>query len=119
MYCHNFFVISVRGIGLFPTTAPSAASGCIGFMNAGFGARFAPPRFDPRLALRALPRAFFAPPRFAPPRLAPPRFAAFFVAILSPGRWNGVRFSLWKSLVFTLYASVLRGEKYVGRSVAQ
>src|SRR5690242_9467257 len=94
MYCQSFFVISVRGIGLLPTTAPSAASGCIGFMNAGFGARLAPLRLAPRDALRALPRAFFAPPRFAPPRLAPPRFAAFFVAILSPGRWNGVRFSL-------------------------
>src|SRR5438445_13892552 len=93
MYCQIFFVISVRGIGLLPTTAPSAASGCIGFMNAGFGARFAPPlRFALRLALRAVPRAFFAPPRFAPPRLAPPFFAAFFVAILSPGRWNGVLF---------------------------
>jgi hypothetical protein len=61
-------------------------------MNAGFGARFAPLRFF--VALRALPRAFFAPPRFAPPRLAPPRFAAFFAAILSPGRWNGYGFPL-------------------------
>src|ERR687887_2623940 len=84
MYCQSFFVISVRGIGLLPTTAPSAESGCIGFMNAGFGARFAPVRLRP-LALRA-PARFFAPPRFAP-RFAPR--LAFFVAILTPGRWNG------------------------------
>src|SRR6266480_5846425 len=87
MYCQSFFVISVRGIGLLPTTAASAASGCIGFMKAGFGARFAPVRFAPRLALRAPPR-FFAPPRFAPARFAPR--LAFFVAILTPGRWYGV-----------------------------
>src|SRR5436190_21988959 len=101
MYCQSFFVISVRGIGLLPTTAPSAASGCIGFMNAGFGARFAPERLVVRLVLRAVAR-FFVPPRFAP--FFAPRFA-FFVAILSPGRWNGVRFSLRKSLVFTLCTS--------------
>ena len=40
MYCQSFFVISVRGIGLEPTTALSASSGCIGFMNAAFGVRF-------------------------------------------------------------------------------
>jgi hypothetical protein len=27
-------------MGVVPTTAPSAESGCIGFMNAGFGCRF-------------------------------------------------------------------------------
>src|SRR5438876_11269608 len=61
-----------------PTTAASAALGCIGFMNAAFGLRFAPPFFF------ALPRFadFFAP-------LLAPRFFPFFAAILSPGRWNG------------------------------
>jgi hypothetical protein len=32
----------VRGIALEPTTAPSVASGLIGFMNAAFGLRFLP-----------------------------------------------------------------------------
>jgi hypothetical protein len=32
-------VISVRGIGLAPTIAESAASGVTGFMNAAFGFR--------------------------------------------------------------------------------
>src|SRR5690348_11886572 len=93
MYCQSFFVISVRGIGLVPTTAPSAASGCIGFMNAAFGVRFAPPFF----AVVRFALDFFAPPRaldfFAALFFAPPFFAAFlapfFAAILSPGRWNG------------------------------
>src|SRR5262249_45376679 len=40
MYCQSFFVIWVRGIGFMPTTAPSAASGFIGFMNAAFGFLF-------------------------------------------------------------------------------
>src|SRR4029077_7777546 len=33
MYAHSFLVTSVRGSGLDPTTSPSAALGCIGFMN--------------------------------------------------------------------------------------
>src|ERR1035437_131049 len=41
MYAQIFFVSSVRGIGVDPTTAPSTASGCTGFMNAAFGLRFA------------------------------------------------------------------------------
>ena len=40
MYAQSFFVISVRGIALLPTTALRAASGCTGFMNAGLGLRF-------------------------------------------------------------------------------
>src|SRR6476646_9103293 len=106
MYCQSFFVISVRGIGLLPTTAPSAASGCIGFMNAGFGARFAPERLAVRRVLRA-PARFFAPPRFAPffaPRLA------FFAAILSPGRWNGDGFPS-ESRSFSLCARAALGAK--------
>src|SRR6185503_5416409 len=39
MYCQSFLVTSVRGIGLEPTTSLSAASGCIGFMNAALGFR--------------------------------------------------------------------------------
>src|SRR4029079_14395523 len=84
MYCQIFFVISVRGIGLLPTTAPSAASGCMGFMNAAFGTRFAPffaAFFGAFLA------AFFAPPFLAP--FLALFFPPFFAAILSPGRWNG------------------------------
>src|ERR1039458_5716717 len=41
MYAQIFFVSSVRGIGVNPTTAPSTASGWTGFMNAAFGLRFA------------------------------------------------------------------------------
>src|ERR1035437_193304 len=41
MYAQIFFVSSVRGIGDIPTTAPTTASGCTGFMNAAFGLRFA------------------------------------------------------------------------------
>src|SRR3954469_3998237 len=86
MYAHSFFVTSVRGMPLLPTTAPSAADGCIGFMNAAFGVRFffAPPFFADFFI------DFLAPPFladfFAPPFLAP----FFFAAILSPGRWNGI-----------------------------
>jgi hypothetical protein len=36
MYAHSFFVTSVRGIGLLPTTSASAGLGVIGFMNAAF-----------------------------------------------------------------------------------
>ncbi|HET7598531.1 MAG TPA: hypothetical protein VFK15_16500 [Burkholderiales bacterium] len=32
----------MRGIALFPITAPSAPLGCIAFMKAAFGLRFAP-----------------------------------------------------------------------------
>jgi hypothetical protein len=32
----------VRGIALLPITLPSEALGCIGFMKAAFGLRFAP-----------------------------------------------------------------------------
>src|SRR5215831_3431052 len=81
MYCQSFFVISVRGIALPPTTAASAASGCFGAMNAAFGVLFF---------------AFLAPPFFAPPFFAAflalflaAFFPPFFAAILSPGRWNG------------------------------
>src|SRR5687768_7222705 len=80
MYCHSFLVISVRGIGLVPTTAERAASGCIGFMNAAFGLRFAPPFFF---------AAFF---------LAPPFFAPFFLAMWSPMEFVAEgRFSLWEN----------------------
>src|SRR4026207_686576 len=40
MYAQIFLVTSVRGMALLPTTAPSAASGCIGFMDAALGVRF-------------------------------------------------------------------------------
>src|ERR1041385_7008560 len=39
MYCQSFLVTSVRGIALAPITAPSAALGIIGFMNAALGFR--------------------------------------------------------------------------------
>src|SRR4051812_11130231 len=42
MYAQIFLVTSVRGMALLPTTAPSAASGCMGFMNAALGVRFLP-----------------------------------------------------------------------------
>jgi hypothetical protein len=41
MYCQSFLVTSVRGRALLPTTSAKAADGCIGFMNAAFGLRFA------------------------------------------------------------------------------
>src|ERR1051325_1448794 len=74
MYAQSFFVTCVRGMAPLPTTALSAALGCIGFMNAAFGLRLAPPFFF----------AFFAPFRF-------------FAAILSPGRWNGIPVCLRRS----------------------
>src|SRR6478672_974155 len=40
MYCQSFFVTSVRGMALLPTTAPSAGEICIGLMKAAFGVRF-------------------------------------------------------------------------------
>src|SRR5690606_30975340 len=64
MYAQIFFVTSVRGCGVLPTIAARSASGCMAFMNAGFGARFAPDRF--RVAFFAVLRvAFFAPLRAA------------------------------------------------------
>jgi hypothetical protein len=39
MYAQSFFVTSVRGIGLAPTTSDSAGLGVIGFMKAAFGLR--------------------------------------------------------------------------------
>src|SRR5258705_2674825 len=45
MYIQIFLVTSVRGIALVPITAPSAALGFIGFMNAAFGLRFLPAFF--------------------------------------------------------------------------
>src|SRR6185295_11330695 len=45
MYCQIFLVTSVRGIAPLPITAPSAALGFIGFMNAAFGLRFLPDFF--------------------------------------------------------------------------
>jgi hypothetical protein len=41
MYAQSLLVTSVRGRGLLPTTSASAALGVMGFMNAGFGFRFA------------------------------------------------------------------------------
>jgi hypothetical protein len=40
MYAQSFFVTSVRGIALEPTTSERVADGCIGFMNAALGFRF-------------------------------------------------------------------------------
>ena len=77
MYIQSFFVTSVRGIGLVPTTAPSCSLGCIGFMNAAFGVRFAPDFLVADL------RDFFADfeALFMPlPRLADFFDALFFVA---------------------------------------
>src|ERR687884_662219 len=95
MYAQSFFVISVRGIGLEPTTAASCGLGVMGRMNAGFGARFAPVfrlldlREPPRAEARepALPRdALRAPPlRLDEPRLAPDLF--FVVAIDDLSGW--------------------------------
>src|SRR5215213_10575706 len=42
MYAHSFLVSSVRGIGVLPTTADSAVSGCTGRMKAALGVRFFP-----------------------------------------------------------------------------
>src|SRR5918999_2481564 len=92
------FVTSVRGIGRAPTTAPSSSDGCMGLMNAGFGARlarFAPPRLaDARRAppgLRAPP--FFLPAFFAP-RFAAPFRPPFLIAMLSLLVRNGAGFTL-------------------------
>ena len=40
MYSHTFLVTSVRGIGLAPITAASAALGVMAFMKAALGVRF-------------------------------------------------------------------------------
>jgi hypothetical protein len=79
MYCQSFFVISVRGSGPEPTTALSASSGCIGFMNAAFGVRFffAGAFFAAFLTVFLL-LAFFAP-FFA--------LLFFFVAIEDSPEW--------------------------------
>src|SRR5918999_4960527 len=101
------FVTSVRGIGRAPTTAPSSSDGCMGFMNAGFGARlarFAPPRFALRRAPALRAPAFFLPPFFAPPRLAAPFRPPFLVAMLSLLVRNGAG--------FTLKPRVRRARKY-------
>jgi hypothetical protein len=75
MYAQIFFVTSVRGCGVPPTTAARSASGCMAFMNAGFGARFAPVR------LAAFFVAFFAVVFFAVVFLAA-FFAVDFFAVV-------------------------------------
>jgi hypothetical protein len=45
MYAQSLLMTWVRGMGPLPTTAASFALGCIGLMNAGFGARFLPEDF--------------------------------------------------------------------------
>src|SRR6185437_8448007 len=111
MYPQSFFVISVRGIGLFPTTAPSAADGCIAFMNAAFGVRLAPffAAFFGALFF-ALLALFLAPPFFAALFFAA-FFAPFFAAILSPGRWNGVGLKSRRSPILPMKTDHLRGRK--------
>src|SRR5690348_11861289 len=72
-------------MGLDPTTALSASSGCIGRMNAGFGARLVLV-FAARLVFLAVAPArlvvvfFFAPPFFALFLVADFFFAADFFA---------------------------------------
>ncbi len=56
MYSHSFFVTSVRGSGLSPITAASAALGVRAFMNAALGVRFLAGAFF----AGALAAAFFA-----------------------------------------------------------
>jgi hypothetical protein len=69
-------VISVRACSIAPTTAASAGSGIIGFMNAGFGLRFAPLRFFlETLAILLLLGAFLAELRFFPADFFPFFFA--------------------------------------------
>lgn len=72
MYAQIFFVTSVRGWGVPPTTAARSASGCMAFMNAGFGARFAP------VFLAAFRVAFFGAAFFAVDFFAVDFLAAFF-----------------------------------------
>src|SRR6478752_965242 len=102
MYCQSFFVISVRGIGLSPTTASSGPAGCFGAMNAAFGVRF----------LAFLAGAFFALffAAFFALFLAA-FFPPFFAAILSPGRWNGWGCRPRRSSIFPMKFTVLAGGK--------
>src|SRR6187397_1988279 len=62
MYIQSFFVTSVRGIGLVPTTSDSAALGVIGFMNAAFGFRA-----DFFAVFLAISTPSMTPGGFAPP----------------------------------------------------
>jgi hypothetical protein len=80
IYCQSFYVISVRGSGPDPTTAESASSGCIGFMNAAFGVRF----FFGADFLVAFFAAFLFVAFFAPDFLA---LLFFFVAIEDSPEW--------------------------------
>jgi hypothetical protein len=72
-------VISVRGSIPDPTTAASASSGCIGFMNAAFGVRF----FFAAFFGAAFFTVFFLVAFFAPDFFA----AFFFVAIEISPEW--------------------------------
>jgi hypothetical protein len=87
MYCQSFFVTSVRGIGVLPTTLERSLLGCIGLMNAALGVRFLP---------EDLRRLLFRPPFFAAflDDFLAEDFRAedfffpllfFFAAIVSPG----------------------------------
>src|SRR5665213_2084605 len=60
IYTHSFLVISVRGIGLLPTTAASSGEGVIAFMNAAFGLRAAAFLAGAFLAAAFFGAAFFA-----------------------------------------------------------
>ena len=90
-------MISVRGIGLPPTTSLSCGLGCIAFMNAAFGVRLAPERFfaadffavdflalEPRFADDCFADDFFAEePRFAEDFFADDFFFAVAIESLS------------------------------------
>src|SRR6185312_8689782 len=73
MYTHSFLVISVRGIGLLPTTAASSGEGVIAFMKAAFGLR---------AAAFFLAGAFLAGAFLAAAFLAGAFFADDFLAVL-------------------------------------
>jgi hypothetical protein len=79
MYAHSFFVTSVRGIAVDPTTAASCELGVIGFMNAALGTRFAA-FFLAGFFAAAFFAGFFAD--FEDDFLAE---LFFFIAIASPG----------------------------------
>src|SRR5687768_12079921 len=84
MYCHSFFVTSVRGIGEEPTTAESCALGCMAFMKAAFGVRFAAFFagaffFAAAFLAGAFLADFFAADFFAP---------AFFLAVAIVVSWR-------------------------------
>src|SRR4030095_11628439 len=95
MYCHSFLVSSVRGIGVEPTTAESAASGCTGRMNAALGFRLDLAFFALRAAgLRAAFLVLF--------------FLAFFflaAIVFSLVKWPQLRF-------FPLYEPYFVSPKY-------